>query len=160
MNEKNTLLKINYKDYPEYMFAMIAAYLPKDEGDHLRQIAGSVVFRHTDDSGNTYKNGVLHSYHDRPAVIVDDSHQWYRDGQLHREGDLPAVIEADICEWYKNGALHRDGDNPALIDGDDYKSWYKNGALHRDGDNPAVINGDNRQFIWFTLFWFIFYFFC
>ena len=22
--------KINYKDYPEYMFAVVAAYLPKD----------------------------------------------------------------------------------------------------------------------------------
>jgi hypothetical protein len=143
------LEKLNYKDYPEYMFAMIAAYLPKREGDDLRRVAGGVVFKHTDDSGNTYKNGLLHSYNDLPAVIVDDSNQWYRDGLLHREGDLPAVIEADICEWYKNGVLHREGDNAAVIavddDGDDYKLWYKNGVLHRDGDNPAAINGDSRQ---------------
>ena len=38
--------KVNYKDYPEYMFAMIAAYLPKNKGNDLRRVAGSVIFRH------------------------------------------------------------------------------------------------------------------
>jgi hypothetical protein len=63
------LEKLNYKHYPEYMFAMIAAYLPKHEGDDLRRAAGKVIFKHTDDSRNTYKNGLLHSYNDLPAVI-------------------------------------------------------------------------------------------
>jgi hypothetical protein len=56
-------------DYREYMFAMIASYLPSREGDDLRRIAGKVVFRHRDNDGNTYKNGLLHSYNDLPAVI-------------------------------------------------------------------------------------------
>jgi hypothetical protein len=30
------LSKINYKHYPEFMFAMIAAYLPESEGHDLR----------------------------------------------------------------------------------------------------------------------------
>jgi len=139
MNEKNILLKINYKDYPEYMFAMIAAYLPSWEGDDLRQIAGSVVFRHTDNKGNTYKNGLLHSYDDLPASIDNSVHIWYRDGKLHRDGDKPAFISGDRQEWCINGKRHREGDLPAFIDGDDYKLWYKNGERHRDGDRPAFI---------------------
>ena len=31
-------IKLNYKDYPEYMFA---AFLPVNEGDDLRRVAGS-----------------------------------------------------------------------------------------------------------------------
>ena len=30
-------LKINYKDYPEFMFAIVAAYLPESEGEYLRR---------------------------------------------------------------------------------------------------------------------------
>jgi hypothetical protein len=139
MNEEKTLLKINYKDYPEYMFAILAAYLPEWQGNELRQVAGEVVFRHTDKKGNTYKNGVLHSYSDLPASIDNGVHSWYRDGKLHRDGDIPAVINGSKKAWYKHGKLHRDCDLPAVIDGDNYKEWYKNGERHRDGDRPALI---------------------
>ena len=113
--EKGTLSNINYKHYPEYMFAMIAAYLPKCEGEDLRRVAGEVVFRHTDNYGNTYKNGLLHSYNDIPAIIKNDSQFWYKKGQLHRDYDLPAGIKNDSQVWYKNGKLHREGDKPAVI---------------------------------------------
>ena len=94
--------KINYKDYPEYMFAIIAAYLPKDEGSDLRRVAGSVVFRHEDLDGCTYKNGVLHSYNDKPAVIDGYSQEWYKYGKIHREGDKPALILL-LMDIDKNG---------------------------------------------------------
>ena len=109
------LQKLNYKDYPEYMFAMVAAYLPSSEGEYLRLAAGSVVFRHTDRYGNTYKNGLLHSYEDIPAVLCETRKSWYRDGRLHRDEDLPAVIDKHYTEWYQNGKVHRDGDQPAYI---------------------------------------------
>jgi len=89
------LSKLNYRDYPEFMFAIVAAYLPKREGDDLRSVAGSVVFRHGDRDGNTYKNGVLHSYTDMPALVTETEKIWYLNGQRHREGDLPAVIDKD-----------------------------------------------------------------
>jgi len=113
--EKATLSELNYKDYPEFMFAMVAAYLPSSEGAYLRLVAGSVVFRHEDSEGNTYKNGVLHSYRDNPAVSLQCRKSWYRDGLLHRDGDLPAVIGTYCIEWYQNGKLYRDGDLPAII---------------------------------------------
>ena len=65
---------------PEFMFAIIAAYLPKYEGSDLRRVAGSIVFRHEDLDGKTYKNGVLHSYNDKPAVIDAHSQEWYKNG--------------------------------------------------------------------------------
>ena len=120
-------LKINYKDYPEYMFAMIAAYLPDGEGSDLRRVSGSVVFRHEDHDGWTYKNGVLHSYDDKPAGIDGDYQAWYKYGKLHREGDLPAFIDGDYQVWYKYGERHRDGDLPAVISSNGDKYWYKNG---------------------------------
>ena len=82
-------LSLNYKDYPEFMFAMIAAYLPPYEGYYLRTVAGSVVFRHIDRDGRTYKNGLLHSYDDVPAINKNDYKAWYLDGKLHRHGDNP-----------------------------------------------------------------------
>ena len=141
-NRKQTLLKINYKDYPEFMFAMIAAYLPEHDGVYLRKVAGEVVFRH-DKDGSTYKNGVLHSYNDDPAII-NEYIQWYKNGKRHREGDLPAVISEYIEEWWMNGKRHREGDKPAVISGD-RQEWYKNGKLHREGDLPAVISGDRQE---------------
>ena len=131
--------KINYKDYPEYMFAIIAAYLPESEGRDLRREAGSVVFRHEDLDGWTYKNGVLHSYNDKPAIISGHRQEWYKNGKLHREGDLPAVISGDYQAWYKYGELHREGELPAFISGH-YLLWYKYGKLHREGDLPAIIS--------------------
>ena len=157
--------KIDYREYPEYMFGIIAAYLPEREGHDLRRAAGSVVFKHTDRYGYTYKNGLRHSYNDLPAIrqvwdekghfhteedlpaIIDkETNVWYKDGKCHRDGDKPAVISGDIQEWWINGKRHREGDLPAFIDGDDYKLWYKNGERHRDGDRPAVI--DNEYVEW------------
>ena len=124
-------MKINYKEYPEYMFAMIAAFLPKNEGHDLRLIAGNVVFRSEDKDGRTYKNGLLHSYDDMPAISLDNYKVWYKNGKIHREGDMPAIVRGDFYkEWYKNGLLHREGDLPAIISryGNE---WWKDGNLQR-----------------------------
>jgi len=122
--------KINYKDYPEYMFAIIAAYLHESEGRDLRRVAGSVVFRHEDRDGWTYKNGVLHSYNDKPAIINVNYQAWYQNGERHRECDLPAFISGDRQIWYKYGKRHREGDQPAIISRDK-QEWYKNGECYR-----------------------------
>jgi hypothetical protein len=37
LSEKATLSKVNYRHYPEYMFAIVAAYLPEREGDDLNK---------------------------------------------------------------------------------------------------------------------------
>ena len=116
LSKEATLFKIDYREYPEFMFAMIAAYLPKCEGDDLRRLAGNIIFRHVDTDGNTYRNGVLHSYNDLPAVISEDTQEWWKNGKLHREGDLPAFISKDRKAWWKNGQRHREGDLPAFID--------------------------------------------
>ena len=117
------MTQINYKDYPEFMFAIVAAYLPVREGFHLRRVAGNIIFRHVDTDGNTYKNGVLHSYNDLPAIRKE----WYKDGELHRDGDMPAIIESNRQVWYKNGKIYREGDNPAIIFSDTRKVWYRHG---------------------------------
>ena len=155
---KEIKFKVNYKDYPEYMFAIVASYLPTQEGDDLRKVAGSVIFRHEDIQGNTYKNGVLHSYNDLPAYINGHIQKWYKDGKLHRqvEGDLPAYINRTLSVlyingalsiWYKNGEVHRDGDRPAVICR--YRQeWWKNGKLHREGDLPAIID-EHDYYKWY-----------
>ena len=136
------LTKINYKEYPEFMFAMIASFLPSYEGDELRKLAGNVVFKHEDKDGRTYKNGLLHSYDDRPASNYKGHQIWYKNGKVHREGDKPASVytEGSRKLWYKNGHVHREGDKPAVID-DVIQEWYKNGNLHREGDKPAIMHG-------------------
>ena len=143
--EKVTLSKLDYRDYPEFMFAIVAAYLPSSEGDDLRRVAGDVVFRHEGKYGRTYKNGVLHSYNDEPAYYCFFYQLWYRDGKRHRDGDLPAIINGNNKEWYRDGKRHRDGDLPAFISDDNKQIWYKNGIRHRDGDKPAYIYGKYKQ---------------
>ena len=145
------LQKLNYKDYPEFMFAIICGYLPSSEGDDLRRVSGNVVFRHEDKYGRTYKNGLLHSYDDKPANDINGCKVWYRNGKQHRCGDEPAYIHkfgnnspVFVKKWYKNGELYRDGDKPAFMDVN-WEEWWKNGKLHRDGDKPAVINGSRQE---------------
>jgi len=110
-----TQIKINYKEYPEFMFAIIASYLPAYEGDDIRRLAGKVEFRHEDIYNNTCKNGLLHSFDDKPAVSSQNVEKWFKDGLIHREGDLPAIISKTNQEWYKNNMRHRDNGLPAFI---------------------------------------------
>ena len=133
--------KINYKEYPEFMFAMIAAYLPRDEGNELRKISGSLVFRSEDEKGNTYKNGLLHSYADMPAINEANFKAWYKDGVVHREDDKPAVIEFGWHDWYFNGKRHREGGKPAVV-GTDYKGWYIHGIFQTQTINDVFVPRD------------------
>ena len=141
-----TKLQLNYRDYPEFMFAVISAYLEPKEGHYLRKVAGDVVFRH-DRPGYTYKNGVLHSYNDQPASNIGNNLKWYKDGLLHRDCDKPAFTKGNYQVWYRDGKIHREGDLPAVIDVD-LREWYKNGKLHREGDRPAIERVDGTKEWW------------
>ena len=156
-NLKNSLSKINYKEYPESMFAVIAAFLQPYEGDEVRLAAGSVGFRSQDAIGRTYRNGLLHSYDDNPAAISDVllTQFWYKNGKRHREGDLPAVYSRTNSEWYENGKRHREGGLPAVVFmGRDlfspggYNEWWVNGVRHREGGLPALQAQNGRSEWW------------
>ncbi len=86
------------------MFAIVAAYLPSNEGDELRRLAGHVVFKY----GNTYKNRLLHSYNDQPAYINGKYKAWYRNGIIHREGDYPALIYGELIkmDYYTENMIY------------------------------------------------------
>ena len=148
-----TEMKIKYTEYPECMFSIIAACLPANEGREVRLLAGEVFFRSEDNQGRTYRNGLLHSFDDQPAMIDDFGTQlWYRDGVVHRDGDLPAYVgDQDFDEtqrWYKNGVLHREGGPVAIEDSGlqgIYQEWWFEGRRHRVG-GPAFIS--NRGSDW------------
>ena len=134
--------------FPEFIFAEISSLLGKGpEGDLLRKYCGNASVR-DDIKGSTYRNGVLHSYNDKPAQITYDRFAvWYKNGKLHRDGDLPAYIDlkyTDSMKWYKNGKIHREGDLPAFIEAG-RNIWYKNGVIHRDNDLPAIIDGKTQN---------------
>ena len=76
----NTITPINYKNYPQCMFAMLSAFAEGDEGNDLRRAAGRVFFRSTDSNGNTYRNGLLHSYDDQPSHTTIYQKMWHKDG--------------------------------------------------------------------------------
>ena len=113
--DEKQLSKIDYKEYPEFMFAMISSFLPTNEGDDLRRVAGKVVFRHTDNYGNTYKNGKIHRDRDKPAIIcteikdgiIDTYTALYKNGLRHRDCDLPAYIRKNKQQWWKNATQSR-----------------------------------------------------
>jgi hypothetical protein len=132
MTETNTLSNI---DYLEYMFAIVTAYLPSEEGHDLRRVAGDVVFRHADKDRNSYKNGVVHSYSDQPALIIENYKPWCFNGMPHRDYDRPAVIYRDKQEWWKKVKRNREGESPAIHT----KLWWKNRLIHRHCDKSAII---------------------
>ena len=141
-------IKIDYREYPECMFAVIAAFLPEKDGHELRRIAGKVGFRSEDVNGNTYRNGVLHSFDDNPAYSTKHQIMWYKNGKIHREGDKPAIISRYSNQWSKNGKRHREGGLPAVEETIlERKEWWVDGKLHREGDFPAVIYQDQR--LWY-----------
>jgi hypothetical protein len=63
----------------------------------------------------TYKGGLLHSYKDKPALVVYGKKQeWYKDGKLHRDTiDAKGIV------------------NPAAIYDSGFKAWYKNGRCYK-----------------------------
>jgi hypothetical protein len=149
MFSMTTQLKINYKDYLEFMFAAISAFLPVDQGHDLRRVAGHVFFRSTDHYGSTYRNGLIHSYDDQHSMINSCVQLWFRDGVMHRDGDLPAYVDGDTDtqRWYKNGLLHREC-GPAVIEDYGlqgiYQEWWLEGLRHRVG-GPAFINNHRSE---------------
>ena len=155
-------IRINYKEYPECMFAMLSAFLPANEGDIIRRLAGREVFRSEDNQGRTYRNGLLHSYDDVPAVellVNFPKKMWYKDGKYHRDGDLPAITSKSNTEWYpewyQNGKRHREGGLPAVIYQGvvgvfpySYTEWWVDGKRHREGDLPAVESASGSREWW------------
>jgi antitoxin component YwqK of YwqJK toxin-antitoxin module len=138
--------------FPKEINALIATYLEDEEGKYFRDKTNKFFIKDII-NGNTYKNGLLHSFNDMPAVIESDgTKKWYKNGKIHRDNDLPAVIYSDVLIkggeqfWYQNGKIHRDNDMPAVISNVS-QMWYKNGELHRD-DN----DNDNYSVLVFNLF--------
>jgi hypothetical protein len=133
-----TQIKINYKEYPEFMFAIISAYLPEEDARIVSKLAGRVIFRTENNKGYTFKNGLLHSYNDLPAIDKTEYKVWYKDGLVHRDDDKPAVMECGWFDWCINGKRHREGDKPAVIGGN-YKGWYIHGELQKETVNGIPI---------------------
>ena len=107
-----------------YLYALVSIYVP-EHFSSLTQLAGGLFIKEIRD-GNTYANGVLHSFNDQPAVIGHDGAQfWYQHGQLHRDHDLPAIVGLD-----------------------GYQAWCQHGQGHRDNDKPVLILVDGSQWIW------------
>ena len=85
---------------PREMYAEISRWLPNDDaGAIMRLLAGNVIIKEIR-NGNTYANGLLHSFSDEPAMINYNNKYWYKFGKKHRI-DGPAVINSDgIVEYY------------------------------------------------------------
>ena len=89
------------------------------------------IFNISNGERQWYKNDLLHSFDDEPAMIRNNGDKsWYKDGNPHRDGDLPAFIGGDGLEihYYKNGKFGRDNDLPAIIGANEEKRYYKNGV--------------------------------
>jgi hypothetical protein len=101
MSNKNYIYRLPYE-----INALISTFLEK-EGDILRKYCGKVMIKEIRD-GDTYGNGLLHSFNDIPARIgYNRTQEWYKNGFLHRDNDMPAIIYSNKTQiWYKNGKIH------------------------------------------------------
>lgn len=124
----------------------------------------------------SYKNGLLHSIDDEPAIINRYGKFWFKNGLKHRDNDKPAeeYYDETVYEnhkrhwhswklhyncnsirdkrglkiWYKNNLIHRDEDKPAYV-GNGTEIYYKNGLIHRDGDEAAYISSNGKWKTWY-----------
>jgi hypothetical protein len=125
---------------PECIYALLASYLGPDQlaGDYCRQLAGSESDKTiiktvrsflppniilspplenvTIHSIETYRNGLLHSFDDQPAII-----------KILNNTQLSPINNHTSFEWYKNGLKHRDN-GPAVIDWHG-SEWWKEGKI-------------------------------
>ncbi len=90
-----------------------------------------------------YKNGILHSENDKPAVVGQNGNQyWFRDGKSHRGGDKPAVMYQNGDQyWFKDGYLHREDGKPAIVCQNGDLRWYKDGYPCRENGKPIISIG-------------------
>ena len=86
-------------------------------------------------NGKTYKNGLLHSFKGKPAVVTKDTRLWYSNNLLHRyNGPAVVVLLPDgkiIEQWRYKGIVYRAQDpfKPAYIEKDIlgriiYQEWH------------------------------------
>ena len=116
-------------DFPDIIRALIASFLDEhDEAGHkLRKYCGTACIKEIRNS-NYYKNGVLHSFNDKPAktIYFENSNLislviWYKDGLIHRDGDKPAVVDyypdntIRIKVWWLNGRLIRNAGGSTMV---------------------------------------------
>ena len=73
-----------------YLYALISTFVP-EHSKILTELAGGLLIKEIRD-GNTYGNGVLHSFNDEPAEILFGTQKWYKHGLLYRDNDLPTII--------------------------------------------------------------------
>ena len=109
-----------------YLYALISTFVP-EHFSVLTELAGGLLIKEIRD-GNTYANGVLHSFNDEPAENNSNGMKiWFKNGELHRDNDLPTVIwPGKIKMWYQNGKIHRDN-GPAMIWQNGFSEWWQNG---------------------------------
>jgi hypothetical protein len=109
---------------------------------------------HSFPNGNiyNYKNAVLHSENDLPAIETINCKKWMKEGVLHRDNDLPAIDDTlyGVKYWYNSGKLHRENDLPAIVHIDGSKHWYKNGLRHRENEMPASIYPNEDICEWYN----------
>ena len=153
---------------PKEMYAEISRWLLNEPSSNIiRLFAGKVIIKDIR-NGETYANGLLHSFNDEPAVIQNGKRVWYHHSKIHRDNDLPAIIFANgdqcwcihgkihryngpavVCingelQWYQNDMRHRDN-GPAMICANGSRIWYQLNKIHRD-NGPAIVYADGRQY--------------
>jgi hypothetical protein len=88
---------------PRELYAEISRFLVDDIHDVsrlIRKLAKNNIVKDIRDS-KTYKNGLLHSFNDEPAVVYADRSEWYFDGKLHRKGKPAICYVNGDCRYYK-----------------------------------------------------------
>ena len=145
--------------FPDFVCAITASYLVDDIcGNELRKICNGIIIKDMR-NGDTYKNGVLHSFDGEPARIRGTYKEWYKDGKLQNE-DSPAKIEINeegrlVEYYYTNGILHRD-DGPACIQyriKEEYYNEYYYEYFSKEGIRKNISSINKRQFNLYTEKW-------
>ena len=111
---------------PRELYAEISCFLVDDIHDVsrlIRKLAKKNIVKDIRD-GKTYKNGLLHSFNDEPAIVYADRSEWYSNGKLHRVGK-PAICYTDgSVAYFIKGKRHRDNGLPAVIKANGDCEWY------------------------------------
>ena len=122
------------------LLALVATYIDGNISTnvYLTHLAGEFSIREFR-TGNSYVNGLLHSFNDQPARIDSiGTKEWFRRGKLHRYGDEPAIVN-DNDKWYDDSKITEHVPAMKLE-----KAWYK--------DGKAIMGPNETMAIWVFMY--------
>lgn len=93
-------------------------------------------------------NNEIHSFDDKPALILNDEKVWFKNNKIHRDHGFAISIPGGFKFWFKDGIIGgRNRDKPSVVINGVCKQYWKENVLHSD-IGPAIVYDNGKKEWW------------